>query len=312
MSGSDRYRGLTVALSAAATFVFMVGVIAAIILGQYTKLHEVETRYQERAEKDRSKAAQIIEQSCIGMAPSKRRTDCLVDQIKAHDSQKATDEDLRAQKDMAHWAKLMFFASFATVIVAALGVYYVRLTLKATQETLREARLATAASQTAANIAEKRYRNLERPYILVAELVVQLGREYQPNELVDLYLKNFGNAPGIMESVSAHVLVSVECPFKDCCKGISHPSASGAVYVAGEKAQRTRMRLAGIPTTDAKYWLCAVIMYRSPQGGSFWSELCLRYNFQTGQFEPHLASMNRSDTGVYPGPANSEPDNPPA
>ena len=61
------------------------------------------------------------------------------------------EQDLQAQRSMAVWARWMALFSLAAVFVTAAGVWFVRDTLVATREMVREAQRGTAAANRAAD-----------------------------------------------------------------------------------------------------------------------------------------------------------------
>lgn len=89
--------------------------------------------------------------------------------------------DLKAQKAMALWAKLMFFASIASVAVTAVGLELLRRTLKATKdaatyaesaaraawETVEQAKAATLAAQEAVGVTREIGQAQVRAYLSI-------------------------------------------------------------------------------------------------------------------------------------------------
>lgn len=66
-------------------------------------------------------------------------------ELQAEREQQRADADLQAQQDMAFYALLMVIATVATVLVTAVGVWFVKRTLDANLEFLKESQNATAA-----------------------------------------------------------------------------------------------------------------------------------------------------------------------
>ena len=116
--------------------------------------------------------------------------------------------DLHAQEAMAFWAKLMFYAALASVIITAVGVELVRRTLKASREgvrhansaadaawkTVEQAKLATDAAEETTNITRDIGRRQLRAYVTVdvkKGLILNNGQELR----IHIILKNTGQTP---------------------------------------------------------------------------------------------------------------------
>lgn len=98
----------------------------------------------------------------------------------AEEEQRATD-DLRAQKEMALWAKWMFVASAFSVFLTAIGIWLIGRTLIYTRDAaaaskamVKEGEHATSAALAAAREAgrqadlfEQSFKRLERPYVYI-------------------------------------------------------------------------------------------------------------------------------------------------
>lgn len=78
---------------------------------------------------------------------------------------------IKVEDSLAQWA-MAFFALCATVL-SALALYYLKQTLKATTETLQQARLTTLAAQKQADAATKQLRATERPKLKIRQEVVE-------------------------------------------------------------------------------------------------------------------------------------------
>lgn len=71
-----------------------------------------------------------------------------------HEARRAY-QDLNAQRDMAYWAKGMFWATFASVVVTTFGVILVYYTLKETKRLRVEAEKTTRAALDAARFSDE-------------------------------------------------------------------------------------------------------------------------------------------------------------
>lgn len=154
----------------------------------------------------------------------------LIAQERAAQGQGPKDEeirDLKAQERMAFWAKLMFWATTAAVILTLAGIVLIRYTLKYTkiaaghtEEMLTEARKTTEAGISTANearrqadIAEESLRRLERPYLFPKVVGSDnLTNRSSTQPFAKMVLENYGKTPAILRQHSAQIVVSVELP----------------------------------------------------------------------------------------------------
>jgi hypothetical protein len=73
-------------------------------------------------------------------------------------------DNLQAQREMAMWAGRMFYVVVFEAAVILLGVILVGFTLAATRQAVREAKRSADESKRQADIAEKTFVSLERPF----------------------------------------------------------------------------------------------------------------------------------------------------
>jgi len=122
----------------------------------YFNKRRIHAEYQEQSERYRREASQNVAEACIGVADSAPDfRACILQKIEAYDAGKSTNEDLRAQQDMALWSFWMMLATSAAVIVTGVGIYFVRETLAANTAAVEQAREANRITRESA-IADKR------------------------------------------------------------------------------------------------------------------------------------------------------------
>lgn len=160
--------------------------------------------------------------------------------------------DLAAQQSMADSAMRLLNLTFAQIIVGVLGilglgatVYYSRQTARAavaaTTAALDSAKAANESAQAASkqvSLAERSFRDLERPYVFVDDLKYQRTASFngQSRGVLLLTLANYGRSPAIMREIeaiiSAHQVPDINdgMAFRDSCKV---PNAN--IIPAGEK-----------------------------------------------------------------------------
>ena len=184
MSDRNWVNDLTFGCLAVAVFAVIATLCAKIIILDYAEIHQVYASYQDNADEDKREAQERIERVCVNRSPADA-TRCVSDELHAYYSKQATQADLQAQKDMAIWAKYMFFASLVGIPIAILGLFYVR-------RTLHEARLTTAAALEGAEIARQIGQAQVRAYLNISG-----GRyeAYTPMIRFHLDIANLGNSP---------------------------------------------------------------------------------------------------------------------
>lgn len=82
-------------------------------------------------------AADLIERVCLS-GNETHLTDCISEAVNSANENVRAENDLVAQTRMALWALWMLVATVAMSVITAIGVYFVWLTLKATQEMARD------------------------------------------------------------------------------------------------------------------------------------------------------------------------------
>jgi hypothetical protein len=103
--------------------------------------HDANTQaYEEqkkRSDAEQKQASERIASECAVMfAPADLVAKCLASAVEAYEAGKNTDADLKAQMDMAFWAKLMFIATTASLGISLLGLYFLMLSLRQTREAI--------------------------------------------------------------------------------------------------------------------------------------------------------------------------------
>lgn len=109
-----------------------------------------EQRYdREAATGQQTEVAERYWQAACFPIPPTDALSCTVAEPAAEDGETYAVHDLHAQQDMALWALGVFLASMGTLFLTGVGVLLLWETLRATRETLREAKNATRAAMAA-------------------------------------------------------------------------------------------------------------------------------------------------------------------
>lgn len=91
-----------------------------------------------------SKAEQAVSEAyarCqVGSAPADWSEQCLIEQVRAYAEAYDTNEDLRAQRDMAFWALVMAFVSAGGLLLSAIGLMGLFMSLHQTRRAISDTR----------------------------------------------------------------------------------------------------------------------------------------------------------------------------
>lgn len=120
------WRGSLAALLLGAILVIIAGWLGWGLGVQSEKRLQADRYASEHAEGTNA----YINSSCIGLNQSDSIA-CIRDAIKADHEDTRSEYDLAAQEQMAWWTMWMLFTSVITVLVTAVGIFYVRHTLRA-------------------------------------------------------------------------------------------------------------------------------------------------------------------------------------
>jgi hypothetical protein len=137
--------------------------------------------------------------------PPVARQETLPREPKSERDERRQEEDLVAQKEMARWAWWMMLASFASVGVTGVGIWYVKQTLDTNRDAVEKSALM-------AELAERHMVASERPWLSV-KLAVTGDLEFKNYEgriEISFVMKNVGKSPAINVDVSHHIVTSLD------------------------------------------------------------------------------------------------------
>ena len=146
-----------------------------------------------------------------------------VDQIERQRQQEREISDLQAQLDMAFWAKAMFWATTATVIVTLIGVVLIWRTLKHTAQAekltgdaLKQAEAQTIIARQSANFTRQSALRLERPYLFIEVQSTDQLRTPAVNMTPQLSYRivNHGKTPAILRIVAVNLAFEPQYPLR--------------------------------------------------------------------------------------------------
>lgn len=133
-----------------------------------------------------------------------------VDEVEQNRQRDANQRDLEAQEAMAHWAKLMFYAAFASTFLTALALWAIIRTLHHTKRAavasegmLEEARATTAAAKETIKVTRAMGEAQTKAYITVKGVEAFINEERKA--VANVHLINTGASPAF------DVEITVKC-----------------------------------------------------------------------------------------------------
>lgn len=147
------------------------------------------TEERIRSEYDTEKSIEYAKDSvhdiCAGLTGT-HLTECVYVEIQAAYGHNRADQDLRAQKDMALWAKIMSLVAIIGAIITAVGVIFVWKTLTATN-------IAADAARKSVDVAKDMGEVQTRAYLSVTSGTLKYRIDGWP--IASLTIRNSGNSP---------------------------------------------------------------------------------------------------------------------
>ena len=104
-----------------------------VIIEGLGRVYQGHAAYQRNSTVARDAATMEIENVCL-KGELEFQKSCLSEKIAAFYHNQATNEDLKAQQEMAYWAMLLLFSSVFQIAISAFGIYFIRESLKTSQQ----------------------------------------------------------------------------------------------------------------------------------------------------------------------------------
>jgi hypothetical protein len=163
---------------------------------QDERRYEIPASYAKAAKADAQRACPEREKAAA--------FECIYEKVQASQEQARGEEDLRAQQKAANAALLSTITSFLALFVTGAGVWFVKRTLEATLEAVKDTRKATAAVQEANEIAREGMEKQSRAYVYPDGPFPAIRQDHT-NQNVEWGFKvnwnNSGNTPALSESM---------------------------------------------------------------------------------------------------------------
>ncbi|WP_425419684.1 hypothetical protein [Oricola indica] len=185
---------------------YLIAVIGVALVGLVYLSYAVSKGYERADQRHQSEIAQYATQQ-------QHQQECLASSVAIDDFRQClaayegtsrehdrAEQNLNAQREMAYWAEGMLWATWASVIITAIGVVYVALTLKETQEAVRAADDAVKATFDVGTAQI-------RAHLIVSDVVAEYGAhsEYGRYISVTVSIRNVGQTPAIHVDSYVHI-----------------------------------------------------------------------------------------------------------
>lgn len=195
--------------------------------------------------------------------------------------------DLQAQQEMALWAKLMFWATFATVGLTFLGLMLIRGTLRETRraadytkDMLAEAEKTTKAAEQAVAQQVTAVRRLERPYLFIKIVSTnQLRSRPASGPFIEYVIHNEGKLPAVLRTITDALWDTPSLPLP--LDGVNMQEFF-AVVAPGASTDPITLKVSNVVAaeysgeTAANLVLYARLAYDDPTGARHIDQICLR------------------------------------
>lgn len=178
---------------------------------QYDLRRDAYREYQNRTYSDRQKAADGIASRCaIVGAPTEAIGACLADEIESYQEQDSTEQDLKAQQDMAFWALMTTVVGAGGFILSFGGLIMLWRSLRQTREAINNDREVGHAQV--------------RAYISIDcdQLIVYHGTKIKK---CNFKIVNSGQSPAITVNYLAAILIDDFPRMVDSPPYVIHPTA---------------------------------------------------------------------------------------
>jgi hypothetical protein len=196
------------------------GLILVLAIGLFLISVQISMNYQEvyynyATQEARAEAQEKFRQKCLNLSSGEEIADCFDDAVEAAREPQRSEEDLQAQKQMADWARLMLYVTFAigimTFVVTVASVLLIRETLDLQRNATREATKATRAAIAANEQSRDAFLADQRPWLAV-KLQGGAPLTWNVNGLnlqVFVSMRNFGRTPALRVDTHWKVLIDV-------------------------------------------------------------------------------------------------------
>jgi hypothetical protein len=138
-----------------ALFLGLIAVLSLITTWQIATLAAKDGQQAEHSAKEYAdRTHERIASACVNMS-GLALAECADEIIKTTHEAQTAQYDLAAQRGMERWAMAMFWATFASICVTGVGIYYVRETLTANSAAVDQAKVANEIAAASA-LADRR------------------------------------------------------------------------------------------------------------------------------------------------------------
>jgi hypothetical protein len=115
-------------------------ILAWIGLSVYSKYVAVQNDYEKWSKSTYAHQNAAAQEAALRCSRTTKGADalkaCLVAEINAYQENKNTNQDLKAQRDMAWWAMWGFYLTLVSTVIGAIGLFFLWRSLKQTREAI--------------------------------------------------------------------------------------------------------------------------------------------------------------------------------
>ncbi|WP_421580086.1 hypothetical protein [Shinella sp. M31] len=194
-------------VGAATTQAIVVLLVINVMLGTFSAYQQSLELYRNektRSEDERKKAAEEIAARCnVILDPTETFRGCVAREIEAYEKQANTDNDLKAQQDMAFWAQAVFWLTSLGTLISAVGLAFVWQSLKQTRQAILTDR-EVGHAQVRAYVAIDAQTPVVRPDV-VPEHTFKIRNTGQSPAYSVAYISGFQILPHPLPSTTGHI-----------------------------------------------------------------------------------------------------------
>lgn len=181
---SQSYRRNALVALAGTLLGFTIILCAVFVWSEYQRGTNEYEQYRQTTHNKQQQAAENIASKCnIVSAPSSLIGECLKAEIQTYQHQDASDQDLKAQQDMAVWGFWMFVASAGGLALSAIGLVLLFVSLMQTRTTIKDNRELGQAQV--------------RAYPYISDVEIGHDRGNGGHLWISAKIENRGNSPAL-------------------------------------------------------------------------------------------------------------------
>ena len=166
--GDKRRVDFVLLISTFAVALLILGAVTGLFLEGLGGLYQGHADYQKNAQAQRDAASEIIAKTCVRIDGTVI-PECLTKEIGTYYQQQATNQDLKAQQDMAYWAMWLLILGVGQVGISGFGIYFI-------WDSLRLNRVMAKAAIDANAVTREIGKAEVRAYLRVSDVSIEVSQ----------------------------------------------------------------------------------------------------------------------------------------